>query len=232
MLDIVRSDQRYSMDAGWLQANWHFSFDSYYDPDNVQFGPLRVFNNDVVQPGKGFPMHPHANMEILTYVFDGALEHRDSTGGHGIIHAGEVQRMSAGRGIVHSEFNASKTDTVELVQIWILPAEKDVEPGYEQVQFSQEQRSGKLLAIASGDGDPGAAKIGQDVKMLVSRLDPGQQVDYAMADSRRAYVFVGSGEVELNGEKLSKGDSVKVTSETKLSFGNGDGAELVVLDLP
>ncbi len=232
MLDIVRSDERYSMDAGWLQANWHFSFDHYYDPNNVQFGPLRVFNNDVVQPGKGFPMHPHANMEILTYVFDGALEHRDSTGGHGVIHAGEVQRMSAGKGIVHSEFNHSKTDTVELVQIWILPAAKDVEPGYEQVRFSPEQRTGKLLPIASGDGAPGAAKIGQDVTMLVSRLEPGQRVEHELGAGRRAYVFVGAGAVDLNGEKLEKGDSVKVTAETKLELSDGEGAEVVVLDLP
>ena len=118
MQKITRSDDRHTVDAGWLKARWHFSFDSYYDPDNVQFGPLRVFNNDVIQPAKGFGMHPHANMEILTYVIDGELEHRDSTGGHGIIHAGEIQRMSAGKGIVHSEFNASADNPVELVQIW------------------------------------------------------------------------------------------------------------------
>ena len=231
MLEIVRSDDRHTVDAGWLKARWHFSFDHYYDPKHVQFGPLRVFNNDVVQPAKGFPMHPHSNMEILTYVIDGALEHRDSTGGHGIIHTGEVQRMSAGKGIVHSEFNASPEKTVELVQIWILPEKKDVQPSYEQKQFSVEDRTGKLLPIATPDAAAGTVFVGQDVTLYVSRLEAGSSVSHDLQPERRAYVFVIDGDIQLNGEALSKGDSVKVEQVGTLKFDAASTAELLVLDL-
>jgi redox-sensitive bicupin YhaK (pirin superfamily) len=232
MLQITRSDDRHTVDAGWLKARWHFSFDSYYDPDNLQFGPLRVFNNDVIQPAQGFGMHPHANMEILTYVIDGALEHRDSIGGHGIIHAGEVQRMSAGKGIVHSEFNASPDDSVELVQIWILPAKQDVQPSYEQKQFTVEDRTGKLLAIASPDASNGSVVVGQDITMYVSRLEAGSSASHVVSPGRRAYVFVIDGEATLNGEALSRGDSVKAEEVERLAFAAESAAELLVLDLP
>lgn len=232
MLQIVRSDDRHTVDAGWLKARWHFSFDSYYDPDNMQFGPLRVFNNDVIQPAKGFGMHPHANMEILTYVIDGALEHRDSTGGHGIIHAGEIQRMSAGQGIVHSEFNASPDETVELVQIWILPEKEDVQPSYEQKQFSAEDRTGKLLPIASPDATNGAVFVGQDITMYVSRLEEGTSASHVISPGRRAYVFVIDGDAALNGEALSRGDSVSVEAVESLDFTAQSTTELLVLDLP
>ncbi|MDA0206118.1 MAG: pirin family protein [Acidobacteria bacterium] len=232
MLEIVRSDDRHTVNAGWLKARWHFSFDHYYDPQQVQFGPLRVFNNDVVQPAKGFPMHPHANMEILTYVIDGALEHRDSTGGHGIIHTGEVQRMSAGKGIVHSEFNASPDTTVELVQIWILPEKQDVQPSYEQKQFSAEDRTGRLLPIATPDAASRTVFVGQDVTMYVSRLEAGSKVSHDLKPERRAYVFVIEGDVQLNGETLSRGDSVKVENVGALKFDAPSTAELLLLDLP
>lgn len=232
MLKITRSDDRHTVDAGWLKARWHFSFDSYYDPDNLQFGPLRVFNNDVIQPAKGFGMHPHANMEILTYVIDGELEHRDSTGGHGIIHAGEIQRMSAGQGIVHSEFNASPENTVELVQIWVLPEKEDVQPSYEQKQFSADDRTGKLLRIASPDAANGTVFVGQDVTMYVSRLEAGDDVTHELSQDRKAYVFVIDGDVKLNGESLSRGDSVKVEEFENLAFRADSTAELLVLDLP
>lgn len=232
MLDIVRSKERYAMDAGWLQARWHFSFSQYYDPKHVQFGPLRVFNNDVIQPGKGFGMHPHSNMEILTYVLDGALEHKDSTGGQGVIHSGEVQRMSAGSGIMHSEFNASADEPVELVQIWVLPSRENVEPGYEQRRFTATERSGKLLPIASGRGETDGMEIVQDITMYVSRLEDGQGVEHSLEPGRKAYVFVADGAVELNGQSLWRGDSVKVDGNTKLAFAQGDNAELVLLDLP
>lgn len=232
MLEIVRSDERHTVEAGWLKARWHFSFGHYHDPKHVQFGPLRVFNHDVVQPAKGFPMHPHANMEILTYVIDGALEHRDSTGGHGIIHTGEVQRMSAGKGIVHSEFNASPDEAVELVQIWILPEKQDVQPSYEQKQFTVEDRTGKLLAIATPDAAEGTVFVGQDVTMYVSRLEAGTSVSHDLTAERRAYVFVIDGDIQLNGEHLLKGDSVKVEDTATLKFDAASNAELLVLDLP
>lgn len=232
MLQIVRSEDRHTMDAGWLKARWHFSFGSYYDPNNVQFGPLRVFNNDVIQPAKGFGQHPHDNMEILTYVIDGAVEHRDSTGGHGIIHPGEIQRMSAGKGVVHSEFNALSDKSTELVQIWIMPEKRNVQPSYEQKQFTQEERTGKLLPIASPDASNGTVFVGQDVTMYVSRLEGAASVTHELAPGRRAYVFIIDGETELNGEALQRGDSVKVEDVGSLKFASQSTAEIMLLDLP
>ncbi len=232
MLQVTRSNQRHHFANDWLSAYWHFSFDHYYDPQNMGFGPLRVFNNDTIQPAKGFPMHPHRDMEILTYVIDGALEHQDSTGGRGQIHAGEVQRMSAGSGIVHSEYNASATDPVELVQIWVEPAQKGMKPGYEQKQFSREDREGKLLPIASGDGLEGAVRVGQDVTFYVSRIRPGDDIRHHLAENRRAYLFVIGGNLELNAEKLSRGDSVKVSGEPELRFQAAEPAEVLLIDLP
>lgn len=233
MLRITRSGERYHFETDWLSAYWHFSFDHYYDPENVSFGPLRVFNNDTIQPGKGFPMHPHRDMEILTYVIRGALEHNDSTGGAGVIHAGEVQRMSAGTGVRHSEFNASRTDPVELVQIWILPRQKGVQPSYEQKRFSEAERTAKLLPIASGDGKPGTVYMGQDADLYVTRLEPGQAVRHELAADRRAYLFVIDGALALNGEALGKGDSVRVSQESELKLeADAATAEALLIDLP
>ena len=232
MLAITRSNERYHFENEWLSANWHFSFDHYYDPQNMSFGPLRVFNNDTIQPTQGFPMHPHRDMEILTYVIQGELEHKDNTGGHGRIHAGEIQRMSAGTGIVHSEFNASQEEACELVQIWILPATKGVTPSYEQKQFTKEDRTGKLLTIASGDGHPNGVRVGQDVRLAVSHLRPGDDIRYPLTDGRRAYMFVVDGGLEVNGEPLSKGDTVKVSDETELQVRAVTPAEALLIDLP
>lgn len=233
MLEITRSDERYNLKTDWLNAYWHFSFDSYFDPDNIQFGPLRVFNNDTIEPGQGFPMHPHRDMEIVTYVIDGVLEHRDSTGGQGQIRAGEVQRMSAGAGIRHSERNGSTKDPVTLLQMWVLPEKKGVQPSYEQKRFTVEERNNKLLPIAAPNGDPGPVFIGQDATFYVSRLEPGRQVDHRLADGRRAYAFVIEGSTTLNGQALAKGDSVKATAVSKLSFAaDREAAELLLIDLP
>lgn len=233
MLKITRSDERYNLKTDWLNAYWHFSFDSYYDPDNVQFGPLRVFNNDTIEPGQGFPMHPHRDMEIVTYVIDGVLEHRDSTGGHGEIRAGEVQRMSAGSGIRHSEMNGSTKAPVTLLQMWVLPEKGGVQPSYEQKRFSVEERTNRLLPIAAPTGDPGPVFIGQDATFFVSRLEPGQEVTHRLADGRRAYAFVIEGSPRLNGEALGKGDSVKATEVSELKFATADeAAELLLIDLP
>ena len=232
MLDITRSDQRFHLENEWLSAYWHFSFDHYYDPNNMGFGPLRVFNNDTIQPGQGFPMHPHRDMEILTYVIDGELEHKDNTGGHGRIRPGEIQRMSAGTGIVHSEFNASKDEMCELVQIWILPAVKGSTPSHEQKRFTEQDRTGKFLTIASGTNDPTVVKVGQDVALSVARIRPTDDVRYALADGRRAYLFVMDGSPELQGEALSKGDNVKVFEESELHLTARDPAEVLLIDLP
>jgi redox-sensitive bicupin YhaK (pirin superfamily) len=232
MLDVTRSKDRYHLETDWLSAYWHFSFDHYYDPANMSFGPLRVFNNDTIQPAKGFPMHPHRDMEIVTYVIRGELEHRDSTGGHGVIHAGEVQRMSAGSGITHSEFNASRKETCELVQVWILPAKKGVVPSYEQKQFTAQQREGKLLPIAAPNGDPEPVFIGQDVTFYVSRVRPGDNIQHTFAKDRKGYLFVLDGKQEVNGQALQKGDSVKVSEEAELRFSANEPSDVLLIDLP
>jgi redox-sensitive bicupin YhaK (pirin superfamily) len=233
MLQVARSNERYHLENEWLSAYWHFSFDHYYDPKNMEFGPLRVFNNDTIQPAKGFPMHPHRDMEIVTYVINGTLEHSDSTGGNGYIRAGEVQRMSAGKGVFHSEYNASPDEPVELLQMWVRPQKMGVVPSYEQKRFSVDDRRNKLLAIADGRGDPnGAVYIGQDVTFFVSHLDAGQQVRHGLEDGRRAYLFVIDGTLSLNGETLGKGDSVKITGEKALELASEEGAEALLIDLP
>ena len=232
MLDIVRSSERFHLQNDWLSAYWHFSFDHYHDPSNMNWGPLRVFNNDTIQPSRGFPMHPHRDMEILTYVISGALEHKDNTGGHGVIHPGEVQRMSAGTGIVHSEFNASATDPCELVQIWVLPAEKGVTPSYDQKQFSVEERSGTLLPIASGNGIPGTLRIGQDVTFYVSHLRPEDKITHDLKPERLGYLFALGGRAEVNGESIEKGDSVKIARTSRIELQTSGEADLLFIDLP
>ena len=235
---VIRSDERHTVDAGWLLARWHFSFSDYRDPDNVNFGPLRVFNDDVVQPGGGFDMHPHRDMEIVTYVTDGQLEHRDHLGNRGTVHPGEVQVMSAGRGITHAEFNPSPVMPVRLMQIWILPRHKGNTPRWEQKQFTPDQRAGRLLPIVSatdGDGAPDTLKIDQDATIYVSSLKAGQEVVHrSPAAGRKAYLFVIDGAATLNGEtKLSKGDQARVElADPTLTVRADADAELILLDLP
>src|SRR5262249_53005358 len=164
VMQIIRAKDRYHLESGWLLAYWLFSVDRYYDPNNIRFGPLRVFNHDTIEPGAGFPTHPHREMEIITYVLEGRLRHKDSTGGEGVIRAGEVQRMTAGTGVAHSEFNGSETEQVKLLQMWVVPDKLGLLPSYEQKQFSLEQRTGKLLPIASGQDAPGTVNVHQDVR--------------------------------------------------------------------
>ena len=237
MIQIIRSKDRYHFETDWLSTYWHFSFDHYYDPGNVQFGPLRVFNDDVIRAGGGFPLHGHKEIEIVTYVIEGELEHRDSMGNVGRIGPGEVQRMSAGAGVRHSEYNASKEKPLRLVQLWLLPAVKGLVPSWEQKKFTREERAGKLLPVAVpvGSGDTSSAvKIHQDATIYASVLHPGDSVAHALGSGRRAYLFVVSGDVELNGQSLSGGDQARITEETKLvlaAASKGD-AELLLLDLP
>src|SRR5262245_39094575 len=194
-MQIIKAKDRVHLESDWLSAYWLFSFDRYYDPDNVTFGPLRVFNHDTVAGGGGFPTHPHREMEIVTYVLDGALRHRDSTGGEGLIHAGEVQRMTAGTGVAHSEFNASDKDTVKLLQMWVLPERAGLKPSYEQKQFTIDQRTGVLLPIASGQDTPGVVKVNQDVTFYVSRLRANDHVAHDLKPERRAFVYVIDGAI-------------------------------------
>jgi redox-sensitive bicupin YhaK (pirin superfamily) len=244
MVQIIRSAERHHLDAGWLSTRWHFSFDDYFDPANISFGPLRVFNDDVVQPASGFPMHPHKEMEIVTYVIDGTLEHRDSMGNTGQIKPGEIQRMSAGTGLRHSEYNASKTTTLHLVQLWIIPAKERLTPSWEQKQFSVEARSGKLLPIAVPEGQKvdGAVSIHQDATIYTSLLANDQKAEHGLDAGRRAYIFVMNGELKLeskNGGKdakpvtLSAGDQARITDVDALTLtGGATAADFLLLDLP
>ena len=229
---VIRSDERHSADAGWLQTHWHFSFADFYDPSNMNFGALRVFNDDVVQPGGGFGMHPHKDMEIVTYVIDGQLEHRDHLGNHGIVQPGEVQVMSAGRGIMHSEFNPSKTTPVHLLQLWLLPRNLKNTPRWEQRQFSAAERGGKLLPVVSGGDVPGTLAIDQDATIYVSSLKAGQRVTHESRAGRLAYLFVFAGAVDVNGTTLGTGDQARVTDEPTLAIRATQDAEFILLDLP
>ncbi|MGE0133075.1 MAG: pirin family protein [Blastocatellales bacterium] len=233
---IIKANDRFHLESDWLSAYWLFSFDRYYDPNNVTFGPLRVFNHDTVKGGAGFPTHPHREMEIVTYVLDGALRHKDSTGGAGLIRAGEVQRMTAGTGVAHSEFNPSEKDPVRLLQMWVLPERAELKPSYEQKQFTIEQRTGALLPIASGQDAPnvssGPVRIHQDVTFYVSRLRAGDSVAHELKPGRRAFFYVIDGEVTLNGEKLDAGDQARITDVEKLEITGARESEVILIDLP
>ena len=246
MIHTIRSNDRYHAETDWLSTKWHFSFADYHDPDNMNFGPLRVFNDDVVAPAGGFPFHSHREMEIVTYMIDGQLEHRDNVGNAGVIRPGEIQRMSAGTGIRHSEFNASEDRPAHLLQLWIMPAEHGLKPSYEQKAFPLAARAGKLLPIAvpvgalggkSENGNSNAVQIHQDATIYTSLLAPGQSVSHKVADGRRAYVFVIKGALTLNGKTLSAGDQARVTSERELQIAapptaDASGADFLLLDLP
>ncbi len=231
-MQIIRAKDRFHLESDWLSAYWLFSFDRYYDPDNMSFGPLRVFNHDTINGGAGFPTHPHREMEIVTYVLEGALKHKDSTGGAGLIHAGEVQRMTAGTGVAHSEFNASETEPVRLLQMWVLPRSAGLTPSYEQKQFTTGERIGRLLPIASGQGMAGAVKINQDVTFYVSRLRAGDQIAHELKPGRRAFFYVIEGEVTLNGETLDAGDQARITDAARLEIAGSSASEIILIDLP
>jgi redox-sensitive bicupin YhaK (pirin superfamily) len=232
MLQIIPSGQRYHFESDWLSTYWHFSFDQYYDPANMNFGPLRVFNDDTIAPGGGFPFHGHREMEILTYVIEGELEHQDSMGNRGVIGPGELQRMSAGTGVRHSEFNHSQQAPLRLLQFWILPAVKGLEPSWEQRRFGKDQRGGRLLPVASSEPHDGMLKIHQDAEVFISSLGPGQSVAHELQEGRRAYLFVVDGGVTLNGQALAAGDQARVTDEKKLDLKADKPTELILVDLP
>jgi redox-sensitive bicupin YhaK (pirin superfamily) len=242
MIRTIRSKDRYHLESDWLNTYWHFSFDQYHDPANMNFGPLRVFNDDTFAPASGFPTHGHREMEIITYLIDGALEHRDDLGNTGIIRPGEIQRMSAGTGVRHSEYNHSKDSPVHLVQLWITPAVKRLEPSWEQKSFSLADRSGRLLAIAvpanrDGGGSTSAVQVHQDATIYTSLLAPGQSATHKLADGHRAYIFVIGGSLQLNSEILAAGDQARVTGERKLLLSAAPdsaatAADFLLLDLP
>ena len=231
-MQIIKAKDRFHIESDWLSAYWLFSFDRYYDPSNMSFGPLRVFNHDTIAGGGGFPTHSHREMEIVTYVLSGRLAHKDSTGGIGFINPGEVQRMSAGTAIAHSEFNASETDPTRLLQIWVLPERAGLTPSYEQKQYTTEQRTGVSLPIASGQDVPGGVKIHQDTTFYVSRLRVGDSVAHELKAGRRAFLYIIEGEVALNGENLSTGDQARINEAGTLNLSASGESEIILIDLP
>jgi quercetin 2,3-dioxygenase len=232
MIQVIPSEERHHENHGWLDTRWHFSFADYYDPQNQQWGALRVFNDDVIEPGRGFGMHPHRDMEIITYVLSGKLEHRDSLGHRGFIAPGEVQVMSAGRGIRHSEYNASKTEPLHLLQLWIFPRHNGLEPRWEQRVFTAEERDGHLLPAVSGGDVPGTLTIDQDAGIYLARLAAGKKASHQSNPGRKAYLFVISGEAKVNGRKLNAGDQARIADEKEIAMESLKDAELILLDLP
>ena len=231
MITIRKAEDRGHFNHGWLDTYHTFSFDQYYDPKHMSFRSLRVINEDRVEPGVGFPTHSHRDMEIITYILEGALRHQDSMGNGSIIEPGDVQRMTAGTGVAHSEFNPSQSQSVHLLQIWIMPNQRGLKPGYEQKAFSVEERQGKLRLIASPDGSDGSVTINQDAKVYAAILDEGQAVEHALAPSRHAWIQVARGSVEVNGEKLEQGDGAAVSEEQRVTISGRTDGEILLFDL-
>jgi len=232
MLEVRKSEERGDARHGWLQSKHSFSFADYYDPRHTGFGPLLVINEDRVAPGAGFGTHGHRDMEIISYVLDGALEHKDSMGTGSVLHYGDVQRMSAGSGVRHSEFNGSKTEQVHFLQIWIQPNVQGIAPSYEEKRFATEDKQGKLRLIASSDGREGSVTIHQDASLYVTILNGDDRVEQALGSGRRAYVHVIRGRVSANGVELKGGDALKISAEDKVVLDKAEAAEVLVFDLP
>jgi len=231
MIKIRKSEERGHFDHGWLDTHFTFSFADYYDPEHVHFRTLRVLNDDRVAPGAGFPTHPHQDMEIVTYVLEGALEHRDSMGTGSIIRPGDVQYMSAGSGVTHSEFNASKTQPVHLLQIWMFPEKKGLKPVYDQKNFPESKKRGKLRLLVSPAGRDGSVKIRQDNELYATLLGAGESVKHELKLERHAYVQVARGGVKLNGTLLQAGDGAAMSAEKSVELSGVDDAEVLLFDL-
>jgi len=216
----------------WLDSRHTFSFADYYDPDQMGFSVLRVINDDRMIPGGGFPTHPHRDMEIISYVLDGSLEHRDSMGNTSVIRPGDIQRMSAGRGVTHSEFNASSAQPVHFLQIWIQPDKYGADASYEQKQISREEKLGRMRLVASPDGRNDSVVIQQDVSLYVTLLDKGRRFEYQMQRGRKAYLHVASGAAQINGANFSEGDGARISDEELVSMTGKENAEILLFDLP
>ncbi|WP_035300145.1 pirin family protein [Brevibacillus thermoruber] len=233
MISVYKAQSRYTTDHGWLKSSFSFSFAEYYDPANMGFGPLRVFNDDVVQPLTGFGPHPHREMEIVSIVLKGELEHKDSTGRQEVIRPGDVQRMSAGTGIIHSEMNPSASQEVNFLQLWFEPAEYGLAPSYEQTAYDPKQMVNRLLPVVSREGGEQIARIHQDLTLYLSRLEPDAALTFEQEAGRRIYLFVIEGDLAVNGETaLAKRDAARITDTPKLSLTSPSGAFFMLIDLP
>jgi redox-sensitive bicupin YhaK (pirin superfamily) len=231
MITVRKSNERGHANHGWLDSNFSFSFAEYYDPAHMHFGALRVINDDRIAAGMGFGMHPHQDMEIITYVLAGAIEHKDSMGNGSVIRPGNVQRMSAGTGVRHSEFNPSATEQTHLLQIWILPASKGDTPSYEEKEFSDADKRGQLRLVASPNGEQASVAINQDVKLYAGLFDGNESAQMQIQMGRKLYVHLARGEAEINGLALEAGDALMLTQESQLTIQHGKNAEVLVFDL-
>jgi len=232
MIELRPSADRGYADHGWLKSFHSFSFAGYQDPRHMGFGPLRVINEDRIAPGTGFGTHGHRDMEIISYVFEGALAHKDSMGNGSVIRPGDVQRMSAGRGVMHSEFNHEPAGETHFLQIWIEPAQMGIAPGYEERHFDAVSKRGRLALIVSPDGAQGSVRLHQDARVHAGLFDGDEQADLLVAPGRRVYLHVGRGSVEINGQRLAAGDAAKFTDEQRFRLSGGQQAEVLVFDLP
>ena len=217
MIQVRRRAEIYHKEGGWFAANWHFSFDEYYDPQSMGFGTLRVFNDDTLVPGAVWPMHPHRDIEGLTYVVEGTFEHSDSLGNGGVLPAGSVQRLTLGSGALHSEMNHSQTEAMRFIQMWIIPHERGLPPSLEQKVFSRDDRTNVLLPVITPDGSSGV-RVHQDARVYVSRLEAGRSVEHDFASGSGAYLFLIDGEISLNGERLAAGDAARIRDEGRLKI--------------
>jgi redox-sensitive bicupin YhaK (pirin superfamily) len=231
MIQLRKANERGHAEHGWLDSYHSFSFADYHDPRHMGFRSLRVINEDRVAPGRGFPTHPHRDMEIISYVLDGSLSHKDSMGTGSVIKPGDVQRMSAGTGVLHSEFNASNEDQVHFLQIWLLPERRNLPPGYEQKSFDDAQKRGKLRLVASRDGRDGSVTVHQDVALYAGLFDAGERGEHALSPGRHAWVHVARGNARVNGVELGPGDAAQLSEEGRVLVEGVSGGEVLVFDL-
>ncbi|MBK8255963.1 MAG: pirin family protein [Polyangiaceae bacterium] len=231
MITVRHAHERGHANHGWLDSYHTFSFADYYDPKHMGFRQLRVINEDRVLAGRGFGTHPHRDMEIISYVLEGGLAHRDSMGTGSVISPGDVQRMSAGTGVTHSEMNASKTENVHFLQIWLMPSKMGIAPGYEQKTFSREEKAGKLRLVASPTGEDGSITIHTNAKLYAGLFDKGQTAELPIASGRHAWVHLARGKAVINGKELGAGDAAALSNETMVTVAGVDGAEVLVFDL-
>ncbi|MEX0800435.1 MAG: pirin family protein [Dehalococcoidia bacterium] len=230
MIEIRRDSEIYRKEGGWFSARWHFSFDEYYDSENIGFGTLRVFNDDRLIPGAVWPMHPHRDVEGLTYAVEGSFEHRDSMGNGGVLPAGSVQRLTLGSGAHHSEMNGSQTEPLRFIQMWIMPRERGLEPSLEQKAFTEADRTNVLLAAISPDGELGVS-VHQDAWVYLSRLEAGKSLEHELPEGFGAYFYVIGGEATVNGEAMATGDAARIRKEGRLAIGAGETSELIMVQV-
>lgn len=231
MMKIIRKNEHRTLEHDWLKTTHHFSFGEYYNPQRVNFGPLRVFNDDVIKSGSGFDFHQHHDMEIVTYVIDGTLEHKDNFGNHGIIEPGEIQTMSAGTGVFHSEYNHSAKEPLRLLQMWIFSDHKDLKPSWKQQKFSKKERQDKFLPVISPKSDEKSLSIHQDVSFYVSYLTAGHTIKHNSKENRQSYLYAIKGVIKVNDQQLDEGDSAEIL-DSEISVTAIKDSEIILVDLP